>query len=103
MHLLPAKDDQIKEIATFLRHDAIVEYIVPAHCTGEPAFVILREVFDDKDVYAGFGATGVEETAGNATGINREDLRDLILDRIRNRGEVDQLLEQIHDRIGGEQ
>ena len=44
-----------------------------------------------------------EENAGGAAGINREDLRDLILDRIRNRGDVDQLLEQIHDRIEGEE
>ena len=59
MHLLPAKDDQIKEIATFLHDDAKVDYIVPAHCTGEPAFVVLKEVFGDKDVYAGLGATVV--------------------------------------------
>jgi 7,8-dihydropterin-6-yl-methyl-4-(beta-D-ribofuranosyl)aminobenzene 5'-phosphate synthase len=59
MHLLPAKDDQIKEIATFLRDDAKVDYIAPAHCTGEPAFVILKETFGDKDVYAGLGATVV--------------------------------------------
>jgi hypothetical protein len=43
-----------------------------------------------------------EENAGGSAGVNREDLRDLILDRIRNRGDVDQLLEQIHGRIGGE-
>jgi 7,8-dihydropterin-6-yl-methyl-4-(beta-D-ribofuranosyl)aminobenzene 5'-phosphate synthase len=59
MHLLPAKDDQIKEIATYLRDDAKVDYIVPAHCTGEPAFVILKEVFGGKDIYAGLGATVV--------------------------------------------
>jgi hypothetical protein len=46
---------------------------------------------------------GADENMGGTGGINREDLRDLILDRIRNRGEVDQLLEQIHDRIGGEE
>ena len=46
---------------------------------------------------------GAEDNTGGAAGINREDLRDLILDRIRNRGEVDQVLEQIRDRIGGEE
>lgn len=46
---------------------------------------------------------GAEENTGGTAGVNREDLRDLILDRIRNRGDVDQLLEQIHDRIGGEE
>ena len=45
---------------------------------------------------------GADENTGGAAGINREDLRDLILDRLRNRGDVDHLLEQIHDRIGEE-
>jgi hypothetical protein len=47
-------------------------------------------------------AEGADENSGGTTGVNREDLHDLILDRIRNRGDVDQLLEQIHDRIGRE-
>ena len=44
-----------------------------------------------------------DERSGTETGVNREDLRDLILDRIRNRGDVDQLLEQIRDRIEGQE
>src|SRR5271166_2086131 len=44
-----------------------------------------------------------DERSGTGTGVNREDLRDLILDRIRNRGDVDQLLEQIRDRIEGQE
>jgi hypothetical protein len=39
--------------------DAKIDYIVPAHCTGEAAFVILKEVLGDKDVYAGLGGTVV--------------------------------------------
>jgi 7,8-dihydropterin-6-yl-methyl-4-(beta-D-ribofuranosyl)aminobenzene 5'-phosphate synthase len=58
LHLLPAKDDQIKAIASFL-HDAKVEFIAPAHCTGEPAFGILKESFGDKYVYTGLGSTTV--------------------------------------------
>ena len=46
---------------------------------------------------------GSDENPGGTAGINREDLRDLILDSVRNRGEVGQLLEQIHDRIAGEE
>ena len=58
LHLLPAKDDQIKAIASFL-HDAKVEFIAPAHCTGEPAFGILKESFRDDYVYTGLGSTTV--------------------------------------------
>ncbi|HWV53299.1 MBL fold metallo-hydrolase [Pseudorhodoplanes sp.] len=56
-HLLPAKDDQIRSIASTLRDKLEVRYIAPAHCTGEPAFAILKEAFGDRYVYAGLGAT----------------------------------------------
>jgi 7,8-dihydropterin-6-yl-methyl-4-(beta-D-ribofuranosyl)aminobenzene 5'-phosphate synthase len=56
-HLLPAKDDQIKAIAVTLKDKLEVRYIAPAHCTGEPAFAILKESFGDRYVYAGLGAT----------------------------------------------
>jgi 7,8-dihydropterin-6-yl-methyl-4-(beta-D-ribofuranosyl)aminobenzene 5'-phosphate synthase len=59
LHLLPAKDDQIKAIAAFLRDEAKVNYIAPSHCTGEPAFAILKQSFGDKYVYAGLGDTVV--------------------------------------------
>ena len=56
---MPAKDDQIKTIAAFLHDDAKVDFIAPAHCTGEPAFGILKESFGDKYVYTGLGSTTV--------------------------------------------
>jgi 7,8-dihydropterin-6-yl-methyl-4-(beta-D-ribofuranosyl)aminobenzene 5'-phosphate synthase len=56
-HLLPAKDDQIRQIAATLKDKLEVRYIAPAHCTGEPAFAILKESFGDRYVYAGLGAT----------------------------------------------
>lgn len=58
LHLLPARDDQIKATAAFL-HDANVDFIAPAHCTGEPAFGILKESFGEKYVYTGLGSTVV--------------------------------------------
>jgi 7,8-dihydropterin-6-yl-methyl-4-(beta-D-ribofuranosyl)aminobenzene 5'-phosphate synthase len=58
-HLLPAKDDQIKSIAASLHDHWKVEFIAPAHCTGEPAFAILKESFGDKYIYAGLGSTVV--------------------------------------------
>ena len=56
-HLLPAKDDQIKQIARALRDDWKVEWIAPDHCTGEPAFAILKQAFGSRYLYAGVGTT----------------------------------------------
>jgi 7,8-dihydropterin-6-yl-methyl-4-(beta-D-ribofuranosyl)aminobenzene 5'-phosphate synthase len=56
-HLLPAKDDQISSIAMSLRDNRGVHYLAPVHCTGEPAFAILKETFGDRYVYAGLGTT----------------------------------------------
>lgn len=56
-HLLPANDDQIRSIASSLRDNWNVRFIAPVHCTGEPAFAILKESFGDRYVYAGLGTT----------------------------------------------
>ena len=56
-HLLPAKPDEIHRIANALRDQWKVEWIAPVHCTGEPAFAILKETFGDRYVYAGLGTT----------------------------------------------
>jgi len=58
-HLLPAKDDQIGAIAASLRDNWNVRYLAPVHCTGEPAFAILKETFGDRYIYAGLGTTVV--------------------------------------------
>jgi 7,8-dihydropterin-6-yl-methyl-4-(beta-D-ribofuranosyl)aminobenzene 5'-phosphate synthase len=57
LHLLPAKDDQISSIAVSLRDNWGVRYLAPDHCTGEPAFAILKQTFGDHYVYAGLGTT----------------------------------------------
>ncbi len=56
-HLLPAKDEETQRIATALRDTWKVEWIAPVHCTGEPAFEILKKTFGDRYVYAGLGTT----------------------------------------------
>jgi 7,8-dihydropterin-6-yl-methyl-4-(beta-D-ribofuranosyl)aminobenzene 5'-phosphate synthase len=56
-HLLPATPEEISRIASALRDDFQVEWIAPVHCTGEPAFAILRESFGDRYLYAGLGTT----------------------------------------------
>jgi 7,8-dihydropterin-6-yl-methyl-4-(beta-D-ribofuranosyl)aminobenzene 5'-phosphate synthase len=56
-HLLPANDDQVRSIAASLRDNWNVRFIAPVHCTGEPAFAILKESFGDRYLYAGLGTT----------------------------------------------
>jgi 7,8-dihydropterin-6-yl-methyl-4-(beta-D-ribofuranosyl)aminobenzene 5'-phosphate synthase len=83
-HLLPAKDDQITSIAVSLRDTWGVRYIAPVHCTGEPAFAILKEAFGEHYVYAGLGTTvllgpkvTVKAEAGqpNKQAMDEEDFR----------------------------
>jgi 7,8-dihydropterin-6-yl-methyl-4-(beta-D-ribofuranosyl)aminobenzene 5'-phosphate synthase len=110
LHLLPAKDDQIGSIAVSLRDNWSVRYLAPVHCTGEPAFAILKEAFGDRYVYAGLGTTvhvcalpewrpnhggewrlaaasGVADYVGGASPI----ARGLCLSHLRHRGRADQL------------
>jgi 7,8-dihydropterin-6-yl-methyl-4-(beta-D-ribofuranosyl)aminobenzene 5'-phosphate synthase len=57
LHLVTAKDEQIKATATALHDTYHVDYVAPAHCTGEPAFAALQQTFGDNYVYAGLGTT----------------------------------------------
>ena len=57
LHLLPAKDDETSRIATALHDTLKVDWIAPVHCTGEPAFAILKQTFGDHYLYAGLGTT----------------------------------------------
>jgi 7,8-dihydropterin-6-yl-methyl-4-(beta-D-ribofuranosyl)aminobenzene 5'-phosphate synthase len=69
LHLLPAKDDEIQRVATALHQTWKVDWIAPAHCTGEPAFAILKATFGDRYLYAGLGTTltlGPNPLAGGA-------------------------------------
>jgi 7,8-dihydropterin-6-yl-methyl-4-(beta-D-ribofuranosyl)aminobenzene 5'-phosphate synthase len=84
-HLLPATPDEITRIASALRDDWQVEWIAPVHCTGEPAFAILKESFGDRYLYAGLGATlelgpkvTMKAEAGQPTtyAMDREDVVD---------------------------
>jgi 7,8-dihydropterin-6-yl-methyl-4-(beta-D-ribofuranosyl)aminobenzene 5'-phosphate synthase len=54
---LPAKDDQITSIAFLLRDVWGVRFVAPVHCTGEPAFAILKETFGERYICAGLGTT----------------------------------------------
>jgi 7,8-dihydropterin-6-yl-methyl-4-(beta-D-ribofuranosyl)aminobenzene 5'-phosphate synthase len=83
-HLLPATDDQITSVAVSLRDHWRVRYFAPGHCTGEPAFAILKATFGDRYIYAGLGTTvllgptvSVKADVGqpDRRAMNEEDLR----------------------------
>jgi len=57
LHLLPADNAEIQRIATALHDTWKVEWLAPDHCTGEPAFEILKKTFADHYLYAGLGST----------------------------------------------
>ena len=82
--MLAANDDQIRSITASLRDKWNVRYIAPVHCTGEPAFAILKESFGDRYIYAGLGTTvllgpkvTVKAEAGqpNKSAMDEEDFR----------------------------
>jgi 7,8-dihydropterin-6-yl-methyl-4-(beta-D-ribofuranosyl)aminobenzene 5'-phosphate synthase len=55
LHLVAAPDSLIGKIAASLKDKWKVDWIAPGHCTGEPAFVALKQAFGDRYLYAGLG------------------------------------------------
>jgi 7,8-dihydropterin-6-yl-methyl-4-(beta-D-ribofuranosyl)aminobenzene 5'-phosphate synthase len=55
LHLVLTDEVEVQRIAYALRDDWRVRQIAPGHCTGEPAFLALSEVFGTRYVYAGLG------------------------------------------------
>jgi 7,8-dihydropterin-6-yl-methyl-4-(beta-D-ribofuranosyl)aminobenzene 5'-phosphate synthase len=57
LHLVVASDTDIEKIVAALHDTYKVEYVAPGHCTGEPAFAVLKTAFGDRYLYAGLGTT----------------------------------------------
>ena len=55
LHLVLTKEPEVRRIAKALHDDWKVDRIAPGHCTGEPAFEALSEIFGDRYVFAGLG------------------------------------------------
>ena len=55
LHLVKTPEAEIERIANALHGKWKIERIAPGHCTGEPAFAKLKQVFGDSYVYAGLG------------------------------------------------
>lgn len=56
-HLVVTSDADIEKVVSALHDTYKVEYVAPGHCTGEPAFAVLRKAFGDRYLYAGLGTT----------------------------------------------
>ncbi len=54
-HLVTASDSAIGKVVVSLKDKWKVDRIAPGHCTGEPAFVALRQAFGNRYSYAGLG------------------------------------------------
>jgi len=56
LHLVKTPDPEIERLAAALHDKWKLDRIAPGHCTGEPAFAKLKEVFGDSYLYAGLGS-----------------------------------------------
>lgn len=57
LHLVATADPEIERIAAALHDRWKIDLLAPGHCTGEPAFDVLRRVFGERYIYAGLGTT----------------------------------------------
>jgi 7,8-dihydropterin-6-yl-methyl-4-(beta-D-ribofuranosyl)aminobenzene 5'-phosphate synthase len=55
LHLVAAPDSVVVKVVTSLNDRQKVDLIAPGHCTGEPAFLALKQAFGERYLYAGLG------------------------------------------------
>lgn len=55
LHMVVATDNAIAKVAASLHDKWHVEWITPAHCSGEYTFTVLQRAFGDHYLYAGLG------------------------------------------------
>ena len=56
LHLVKTPDAEIERLAGSLHDKWKIERIAPGHCTGEPAFAKLKQVFGASYIYTGLGS-----------------------------------------------
>jgi 7,8-dihydropterin-6-yl-methyl-4-(beta-D-ribofuranosyl)aminobenzene 5'-phosphate synthase len=56
LHLVKTPDAEIERLADALHDKWKIDRIAPGHCTGEPAFAKLKQVFGESYLYAGLGS-----------------------------------------------
>jgi 7,8-dihydropterin-6-yl-methyl-4-(beta-D-ribofuranosyl)aminobenzene 5'-phosphate synthase len=56
-HVVVSQDPDIAKIVSTLHDTFKVAYVAPGHCTGEPTFTALKNIFSSRYLYAGLGTT----------------------------------------------
>ena len=56
LHLVKTPDAEIERLVNAMHDQWKIDRIAPGHCTGEPAFAKLRQVFGESYLYAGLGS-----------------------------------------------
>jgi len=55
LHLVLTREEEIRRVVSTLRDGFHVEHMAPGHCTGEPGFAAIREIFGERCLFAGLG------------------------------------------------
>jgi 7,8-dihydropterin-6-yl-methyl-4-(beta-D-ribofuranosyl)aminobenzene 5'-phosphate synthase len=55
LHLVAAPDSLLDPLVKRLHHQWRVTQVAPGHCTGEPAFAMLKREYGEDYLYAGLG------------------------------------------------
>lgn len=56
LHLVKTPDQEIERLANAMHDKWKLDLIAPGHCTGEPAFAKLRQIFGESYLFAGLGS-----------------------------------------------
>ena len=98
-HLVVAKDEDVQRVTGALRDTWKVEWIAPAHCTGEPMFAALKQAFGSKYLYAGLGTTlALGPTVKSISGTGQPQVQAMDEDDLRTyRALLAQHDDEVHD------
>jgi 7,8-dihydropterin-6-yl-methyl-4-(beta-D-ribofuranosyl)aminobenzene 5'-phosphate synthase len=55
-NLIKTPNPEIERLANAFHDKWKLDLIAPGHCTGEPAFALLRQIFGESYLYAGLGS-----------------------------------------------
>lgn len=91
----------MQRVTGALRDTWKVEWIAPAHCTGEPMFAALKQAFGSKYLYAGLGTTlAVGPTVKSMAGTGQPQTQAMDEDDLKTYRVLLAQSHDIHDEAG---